>query len=75
MQDFPKCRYPKCNDEGVTTFGLVPLCIHHKKLIVNETKEYYKRGTPYYYDRKHYLEIAHLIPWSKYNEDCEINQD
>lgn len=66
---FEQCHYPGCKLKGVTTFALVPLCDRHKKLIVEETKNYYANNTFLYIDRKHFLEIAELIPWSRFNEE------
>lgn len=56
------CMYPKCNENGVITFALVPLCARHYVGILNETHRYYRRQISLE-ERQHYYKITYLIPW------------
>lgn len=66
-----KCQYKGCKEDHTTHFALVELCDRHEGLIRKETRRFYDRTTMHGYQaseqsmRKHYMRIAHLIPWSK----------
>lgn len=70
-----KCKYPNCKKKSTHTWALVDLCEEHYETIKTETETFYqpnslgKSGRPPNKDelinRPHYLQISHLIPWSK----------
>jgi hypothetical protein len=61
-----KCKYPECGYRAEKTWALVPLCHAHFETIREETLRFYRLySCVNYSDRRHYLKIAHLIPWSR----------
>ncbi|OKP97741.1 hypothetical protein [Paenibacillus sp. P46E] len=59
------CRYPDCKAAALQTWALVPLCAEHRELIREETERYYNQQKMPYHDRKHFMQIMPLIPWSR----------
>lgn len=66
-----KCQYPHCGREASETWALVPLCKGHYEDIRIETYAYYRGRRnrnvviSNQSDRVSYLEISHLIKWSR----------
>lgn len=57
------CTIPNCKAEADHTWALVPVCQLHYEEIMDEALKYYRKRYTYQ-DRKIYLQIAPLIPWS-----------
>jgi len=61
------CNFPDCRASIAGTFALVPLCATHLDEVWTETRKYYANRPSIRYElsRAAYVQIMHLIPWSK----------
>lgn len=62
-----RCKLPDCKVTATKTWALVPICEGHHETIEAETDKYYlaRSNKPEHMVRPYYMQISHLIPWSK----------